>query len=449
MNSRNLLLGYNLQKINKQIAENNNVMPNKEQKVGLHYHTTVNSEIKMNAMKINKSDVIVPSSGITPANLSTAYNLNIKNKTTYNPTIVIVDAFCTPTIASDLNVFSQAYGLPLMNTNQPVNPSLGTLKIYYQQPNGSFGLVNTNNNVAVNTDWGVEIAMDVQYAHAIAPYADIALILTKDDSIPSMYSGVQFGNTLPNVVSMSMSWGLPESYAFSTSTSRFPIQDNLLFSKPNILYCASTGDNGAPAGVCYPSTSPNVCGVGGSALKMNGSNLMISPISETGWSGSGGGKSSIFNSGPSQANYMKNNKLTTKFGTKHAVPDMCLLANPSVCVYNTSPPAGTTSGWGFDSNGNPALYGGTSLASPMFAAMAALVIQTKYPIQNWTTLNLNIRKMIMDSVYTPSNNRDVTSGNNGFNASTGFDLVTGMGSPLFNNLSQYILTNFKKLTGLN
>jgi hypothetical protein len=84
----------------------------------------------------------------------------------------------------------------------------------------------------------------------------------------------------------------------------------------------------------------------------------------------------------------------------------------------------------------------------MFAAMVALVIQTKYPTQNWTILNLNIRKIIMDSVYILSNNRDITSGSNGFNASVGFDLVTGMGSPLFNNLSQYILNNFTKLSGL-
>ena len=332
--------------------------------------------------------------------------------------------------------------------NQPVNQSLGTLKIYYQQPNGTYGLVNTNNNVVVNTDWGVEIAMDVQYAHAVAPYADIALILTKDDTLASMYSGITFGNTLSNVVSMSMSWGLPERYAFSTSISRFSTQDNLLFNKPNILYCASTGDDGAAAGVIYPSTSPNVCGVGGSSLQMNSLNQMVTPVKETGWSGSGGGKSNIFSSGVSQSNYMTTNKLTSKFGTKHAVPDMCLLANPSVCIYNTSPPTGTTSGWGFNSKGVPALYGGTSLASPMFAAMVALIIQKKYPQQNWTTLNLNIRKMIMDSIYVSTNDRDITSGNNGFGASTGFDFVTGIGSPLFNNLSQYIITNFTKLTGL-
>lgn len=433
---------YILQKIVRQNAENTIVIPNKDQIVSFYHH--VNKEIE--PMNINKS-IVTPTSGITPENLITAYNLTIKNKTTFNPTIVIVNAFCTPTIANDLNVFSQAYGLPLMNIpNQPVNQSLGTLKIYYQQPNGTFGLVN--NNVVVDTDWGVEIAMDIQYAHAIAPYADISLILTKDNSVPSMYAGVQFGNTLSNVVSMSMSWGLPERFAFNTSISRFTTQDNLLFSKKNILYCAATGDDGAPAGVIYPSTSSNVCGVGGTSLQMNSSNQIITPIRETGWSGSGGGRSSIFNSGISQSNYMITNKLTPKFGTKHAVPDMCLLANPSVCIYNTTPPPGTSSGWGFSSNGKPSLYGGTSLSAPMFAAMVALVIQTKYPTENWTILNLNIRKIIMDSVYILSNNRDITTGSNGFNASIGFDLVTGMGSPLFNNLSQYILNNFTKLSGL-
>ena len=431
---------YILQKLVRQNAGNTIVIPNIDQKVSLYHHVTK----EINPMITNT----VPTSGITPANLITAYNLSIKNKTTFNPTIVIVNAFCTPTIASDLNVFSQTYGLPLMNIpNQPVNQSLGTLKIYYQQPNGTFSLTNTKNNVGVDTNWGVEIAMDVQYAHAIAPYADISLILTKDDSVPLMYAGVQFGNTLPNVVSMSMSWGLPERYAFNTPITRFATQDNLLFSNRNILYCAATGDDGAPAGVIYPSTSSNVCGVGGSSLQMDSSDKIITPIKETGWSGSGGGKSSIFDSGSSQLNYMITNKLTSKFG-KHAVPDICLLANPSVCIYNTTPPPGTSSGWGFGSNGKPSLYGGTSLSSPMFAAIVALVIQTKYPTQNWTILNLNIRKIIMDSVYVASNDRDITSGSNGFNASVGFDLVTGMGSPLFNNLSQYILNNFTKLSGL-
>jgi hypothetical protein len=154
--------------------------------------------------------------------------------------------------------------------------------------------------------------------------------------------------------------------------------------------------------VLYPSSSVNVIAVGGTRLSLNPDGTVIS---ETGWNGSGGGVSAYEPIPAYQTNY----GLTT---TKRAVPDVSFNADPNtgVSVYYSG-----------DSSTLPWYkIGGTSAGAPQWAAIHALGLSA-------TNTNLYLRANFAYSSYF----RDITSGSNGgYNATAGYDLVTGLGSPL-------------------
>lgn len=298
-----------------------------------------------------------------------------------------------------------------------INSNLANFSIYYQT-NNSFS-TSVSGNVPIDTDWGLEISMDVQFAHSVAPYANIVLILAKAASYNDLIAAIHFGNTIPNVVSMSMSWG-------GSEYSNLVSLDKSVFTNSNIIYCAASGDDGSYGGIIWPSVSSNVISVGGTQL------TQLKPrVIEKGWSGSGGGKSNYF----SMPSYQKNVGLNTKFNTtKRLNPDICSLAYPCVSIYNSTPPSGTPSGWS-------GLYGGTSLASPIIAGMIASSIQSEYinkSLSNWKYVT---RSKLYTNIYNRPTNliRDITLGSNGsYNSINGYDLVSGNGSLLYNNLSNLI-----------
>jgi subtilase family serine protease len=351
-----------------------------------------------------------------------------------NPVIVIVNCFTTPNITKDLATFCNTFKLPLMNGLKDNNgniindPTLGKFSIYYQNTNAtrsytaSYSTVNKNSFVPNNNGWGLEINLDIQYAHTIAPYADIVLILAKSNSVANLTTAVKFGNTIPNAVSLSMSWGANENRAFTTVDSMFN-------NTTNIIHTAASGDSGSAGGIIWPSANPNVVSVGGTTINKSGTSY-----SEVAWSGSGGGASAIYNKPLYQSS------ITLK--TKRMNPDISMLAAPSISVCDSFY---STSGWVYN-------VGGTSLASPMVAALVALAIQYKYPTGNWSNIT---KTKFMQCVYNlPSNTNykntiyDVVSGNNGgFQTKVNYDLVTGVGSPKITNILNtingllYSLTN--------
>ena len=331
--------------------------------------------------------------------------------TTKNPVIVIVDAYTTPNIKTDLKTYCDTFNLPLMNGLPNVNDAkLGNFSIYYQQTNTNTSYTatyeTTNNNMFVpnNSDWGLEINMDVQYAHTIAPYADIVLVLAKSSSVADLTSAVKFGNSIPNVVSLSMSWGANENTAYKTVDS--------MFNNANIIHTAASGDSGSAGGIIWPSANPNVVSVGGTTITKSNTTY-----SETAWSGSGGGVSNVY----SKPTYQS--KITLK--KMRMNPDISMLASPSVSVCDSF--YAPDIGWVYN-------IGGTSLASPLLAGLVALAIQYKYPTGTWTNIT---KSKFMNVIYNLSNNknynnvvRDIIKGNNGgYNTLTSFDLVTGVGSP--------------------
>ena len=280
--------------------------------------------------------------------------------------IAIVDAYDTPNVLNDFNSFSHEYNLPDNNT--------GNL-IVYKMP----GTIETD------TGWGQETCLDVEWAHAIAPNATIILVEAVDNQGHSLYDAVDFASSIPDVVAVSMSWGGPE---YDHEVYR----DNH-FIEPGVVFFAASGDNKTAV---YPATSPNVVAVGGTKLTFNEDGTFAS---ETGWSLSGGGPSLYENSPDYQKEYG--------------------LTNPMRCVPDVSYNADPNSGVSVCYNGSWYIIGGTSAGAPQWAAIHALGL---------TSTNNNLYQKAK-SAYS-SYFRDITSGSNDYDATPGYDYVTGLGSPL-------------------
>jgi subtilase family serine protease len=202
-----------------------------------------------------------------------------------------------------------------------------------------------------------------------------------------------------------MSWGGSE---FSTETYY-----DSYFATPGIVFFASSGDNGA--GVIWPSSSPNVVGVGGTTLNLDSSGAVTS---ETAWSGSGGGVSAY----EAKPTYQTNYGVTT---ARRAVPDVSYDADPNtgVLVYDSTPYQGSSGWW---------VVGGTSAGAPQWAAIQALGLSAN---------NNNFYQDAASSAYA-SYFRDITSGSNGYAAGPGYDLVTGLGSPVTTSFTASVTPDF-------
>ena len=166
---------------------------------------------------------------------------------------------------SDLAEFDAHYSLPNPPSFTKVNQSGSASPLPGTDPAGP----GTSN-------WEIEEALDIEYAHAMAPKANIILVEASDGAASNLFVAAQTAASLPGVSVVSMSWGGSE---FSGETS-LDSQVRVL----GVTFLASTGDTGAPGE--YPAYSPNVLAVGGTSLSLSGSS---SYGSEVGWSGSGGG----------------------------------------------------------------------------------------------------------------------------------------------------------------
>jgi subtilase family serine protease len=306
-------------------------------------------------------------------------------------TIAIVDAFYDPNAASDLATFDSTYSLPAFN--QPGGPT-------FQQVSQTGG---SPTSLTQNSGWGGETVLDIEWAHAIAPSANILLVEASSNSNTNLFAAVAYARSQPGVSVVSMSWGGSE---FSSETGA-PYTADL--STPSghagVAFVASSGDGGA--GTIFPAISPRVLSVGGTTLNLSNGNYG----SETAWSGSGGGASKYFSKPSYQTAYS---------GTQRGGPDVAYDANPNTgfSVYNTY-------------DGGFEQIGGTSAGAPQWAALIALVDQGRSILGLGT---LDGASQLLPAIYAmPSTDfHDITSGSNGTNstASTGYDLVTGRGSPL-------------------
>jgi subtilase family serine protease len=289
-------------------------------------------------------------------------------------TIAIVDAYDDPTAESDLAVFSAQYGLPACTT-----------------ANGCFTKVNQTGGTSYprkDAGWALEISLDVQWAHAIAPGAKILLVEASSNSFANLLAAEDYAKAHATYVSNS--WGASEFSGENSYDSHF--------AQSGVSFFVSAGDAGLPAE--YPSASPNVISVGGTTLHFSGGNF----TSETGWSGGGGGCSQYENATAAQLGF--SGYAQVNCAGKRATPDVSLDADPAsgVSVYDSTRYQGQQ-GW--------FTIGGTSASAPMWAARSA------------------VAGAVVNSAYVYGNSisyRDITSGNNGASCLVGFDLCTGRGS---------------------
>ena len=303
-------------------------------------------------------------------------------------TIAIVDAYNDPNIVSDLAAFDAAFGIA---------------------PPPSFKIVSQTGSTRLplgNPGWDTEISLDVEWAHAIAPGANILLVETTSDRWSDLIAGVDYAKIQPGVSVVSMSWDASE-YRIETAT------DSTFTTAANhpVTFVAASGDYGAPPE--YPAISPNVLSVGGTTLNLAAGGGYGS---ETAWSGSGGGVSAIekepaYQDGAQNTGYRSN-------------PDVAYDADPNTgfAIYDTIDNRYGT-GW--------QEIGGTSAGAPQWSALLAIADEGLAAAGKPALAQAQARLYSL-----PANAfHDVTRGGNGvYSAGTGYDAVTGLGSPVANVL---------------
>jgi len=324
-----------------------------------------------------------PGGGMTPAQLRSFYALGSSGG---SGLIVIVDAFNYPTALNDFNVFSAQFGLPQETSTDPLAPTNQVFQVVYA----------SGSKPRNNCGWAQEAALDIEWAHAMAPSAKIVLVEAATNSFANLFAAVDVGKTLSGAKQLSMSWGGSE---FSGEAS-----NDGHFQTTGVTYFASSGDTGGQT--IYPSASPWVVAAGGTSVQTNSSGAFVN---ETGWSGSGGGPSA-FESRPSYQN-----GIVAIVGSARGIPDISSDADPNtgVSVYDSTRCQGL-SGW--------LVFGGTSVSSPCLAGMANL---SGHNYANSPALLTNSYSLLS----TPSF-RDILTGSAGsFSCTVGWDFVTGLGSP--------------------
>jgi subtilase family serine protease len=306
--------------------------------------------------------------------------------------IAIVDAYDNPNVLSDLNTYSDSFGIPRLAgcTTSITNSATPCFQKIDQR--GGTRLPRTNSG------WALEIALDVEVAHAMCQNCSILLVEADSNSFSNLLAAEDRAGLMGAKI-ISNSWGGNEFSGETSSTY------DGHFNKPGIEITVSSGDSGY--GTEFPAASKYVTAVGGTTLNLNGGAYAI----ETAWNGAGSGCSS-YESIPSwQVG------ITDSLCAGHRmVADVSADADPNTgaAVYDSVNYQGQK-GW-FQ-------VGGTSLSSPLIAGIYALAGGSVSPSLPYTK-------------GSASNLHDVISGNNGScggsylcTALTGYDGPTGLGSP--------------------
>jgi subtilase family serine protease len=342
-------------------------------------------------------------------------------------TIVIIDAFQNPYIKSDLSSFDSTFGLPAPNFSV-IHPE---------------GLTRFNVNDGNQDGWAFEISLDVQWAHAMAPGANIVLALAKSNNDSDLLATTQYviDNHIGDVISQS--FGEAETCMDPTLQA----EQHALFAQAvseGYTLFASSGDSGAAQFNCAgtaaieaastPASDPNVTGVGGTTLSAKDPSGDY--LSETAWT-------EIFGCNPPAVAPSDVNCSGGGFSTIYPRPSYQGGSNPGRGVPDVAYNAGVNGGvlthcgvcnvvFGAGSATDPNIFwifGGTSAGSPQWAALTADADQMA-----GTDLG-NINQHLYQFGESPFH--DIVKGNNdvaelggaGFNAAIGWDPVTGLGTP--------------------
>lgn len=423
----------------------------------------------------------------TPQSTRAAYNLDPlydAGNDGRGVTIAIIDSYGSDTMAHDLHVYNQTFGLPSLCGEEGVTcqPGMATFSELHLQgspatkaPPGTSNGPGTENKAA----WAFEVALDVETAHAIAPGANILLVTTPTaetlgvQGFPQMMAAEQYvvDHHLAQVISQSFA---SAEDAFGGQQSLQTLRHAFISAEQNgVTVLASSGDGGtansgkAPVAgpnagapfpyptVEWPASDPLVTGVGGTYLCTDPSATSTRTVdstsppakckanpgtAEVGWTFSGGGFSRVFTRPDYQSTLPAG---STQVGAMRGVPDVGLQASAltGALIYLTLPPDDASgllcpqpdgsatpcsTGW-YD-------VGGTSLSCPQWAGMVAIAAQINGG--GLGLINPALYRISSDPAKYAADFYDVTTGNNttdpsiaGYPATTGWDPVTGLGTP--------------------
>jgi hypothetical protein len=342
---------------------------------------------------------------LIPSQLSAYYGFNRVQNQGQGQTIFIVNAYGNPNYQADLDKFCTQFNLPQITV-----------------PNYEYGATPNWSSVtpqssAVWAGWALETNLNLQYAHAMAPLANIVLIVCQDPSDVYLYGGVGAVVEQLSAKIVSMSWGFAENGNGRPNATLSAYNDFFFKDKPAI-FCVSSGNTGGVQS--FPSTCPDVLSCGGSQL--NGgtaTNYWVAPgpITETTWNFAGSGPSAVFPRPDYQTNFHPTSARWT--------PDVSYNSGSSVPVYFTNPITNAT-GWAY--------LGGTSAAAPQLAALVARQLSSGIlPSANSKIAQRTFYGLASSNYNTFFN--DITTGNNTvYPAFVGYDSATGLGSPKVGNI---------------
>jgi len=334
-------------------------------------------------------------------------------------TIAIVTAPSTGDPAADLNYFSNYYKLPQCNA---ANPCFSRINL----------MSNPARKISAGTDWAMEVALDVQWAHAVAPGAKIVLVTANTHGLFDMMNAVKVASKIPGVTTVSMSWGGRDQPLTTAKTL-----DAIFAAAPGVAFFAATGDWGNQGtNQTYPSTSSYVTAVGGTSVQRAGT--PTDPLNEVTWRLGGGGASQYVSMPLYQTQYLTGSNVLALSNGKRTVPDV---------AYNADP---AWSPVGIRVNGTWRAVGGTSAGAPQWAGIAALLAQNMarrgQPFSTYVRGAGGFNALLYQTkLYTSFT--DITTGSNAqgavrnncalCSAGTGYDAATGLGVPNVENLVKF------------
>ena len=418
----------------------------------------------------------------TPKSTRAAYNVQPLYDAGSNGrgmTIAIVDAFGSDTMAHDLHVYNQAFGVTPMCgeegvTCAPGMPTFSELHLQGTPATKAPPATSKGTGLQNKSAWALEVALDVETSHAMAPGANILLVTTPTaetlgvQGFPQMMAAEQYvvDHHLAQVISQSFA---SAEDAFGSPQSLLNLRHAFISAAQNgVTVLGSSGDGGTANGskspvagpnagtvfpfptVEWPASDPLVTGVGGTYLCTSATarssrivdslnppaKCVANPgVAEVGWTFSGGGFSHVFAKPDYQSALPAG---STSIGAKRGVPDIALQASAGTgaLVFLSLPPDGLSglkcgaapcsTGW-YD-------VGGTSLSAPQWAGLVAIADQINGG--GLGLINPGLYKIGADSSRYAAGFYDVTTGNNtsdptvaGYPATPGWDPVTGLGTP--------------------
>ena len=428
-----------------------------------------------------------------PAAMAASYNyagLHAAGNEGQGKTIAIVDSFGSDTIGGDLANFNDQFGLPHLcgETSAACASSTPWFRVLNVQGSHSTTPPPPNNGTGQEAHnlWALEVSLDVEWAHATAPLANILLVTTPTAETLGVQGFTQFMNSEQYVVDNHLADVITQSFASGEGAfhSGFAALQNLRHAfisaqANNLTVFGSSGDGGTTNGlkepvknpavipypsVVWPASDPLVTSVGGTYLctdATTGTSVdSVSPpvqcqsnpgVREVGWIAAGGGYSILF-SRPSFQNVLPpgSSYVGSSVGAPgpnsnmRGVPDIALQASSrtGVLVYMTLSNGTRADGTGCG-GANPCstgwyVVGGTSSGSPQWAGILALADQIAG--RDLGYINPALYAIANDPGKYAADFNDVTVGCNqtttipGYCASQGWDAVTGLGTPNVANL---------------